>query len=179
MISLSENIICVCEGSSEYEVAKILLDNNLLTFGYDNLVGDRIYKRKQRNSIEAQLGYSFDNKPNLLYIHDSVNEKIKYGKCLDNNYKLIHVITAPEIESLIVSYEGKYDEWKKSKIKKPSIYCKDKLGYKHVKSSSFVRGYFSDYNKLLDAIKAYKADHIVHKNCLMLWDIIKEEHRFA
>ena len=67
---------------------------------------------------------------------------------------VINVVTAPEIEMLIILNENKYDHYKKMNMK-PSEYCKAILKYKNVKSYDFVKNYFSDIGTLLNAIERY------------------------
>ncbi len=51
---------------------------------------------------------------------------------------VINVITAPEIEMLIILNEGKYDQFKKSG-KKPSEYCKQIFKNENLKSRKCIR----------------------------------------
>ena len=67
---------------------------------------------------------------------------------------VINVITAPEIEMLIIFNENKYKEFRKSG-KKPSSFCKEDLKMAEVKSYDFVKEYFSDPRVLVAAIKKY------------------------
>lgn len=67
---------------------------------------------------------------------------------------VINVITAPEIEMLIIFNEDKYNEFKKSG-KKPSIFCKENLRMSSVKSYDFVKEYFENPKILVQAIKKY------------------------
>lgn len=65
---------------------------------------------------------------------------------------VINVVTAPEIEMLIIHNENKYKEYKKSR-KKPSDFCKEDLRMADVKSYRFVKSYFADPMVLVAAIK--------------------------
>lgn len=67
---------------------------------------------------------------------------------------MVYIITAPEIEMLIILNEDCYFDFKKSGLK-PSDFCKMKLKYHFVKSKGFVTEYFSNPLILLSAIKKY------------------------
>ena len=54
----------------------------------------------------------------------------------------------------MIIVEGHYEDFHSRRMK-PSIYCKDRLGFTDVKSYRFMRDYFSDINHLLRAIKKY------------------------
>lgn len=66
-------------------------------------------------------------------------EYFKLSKAYESKVDVINVITAPEIEMLIIFNEEKYNEFKKSG-KKPSIFCKENLKMSSVKSYDFVNG---------------------------------------
>ena len=83
----------------------------------------------------------------------------------------MNIITAPEIEMLIVFSEGKFLEFKKKRIK-PSEFCKD-IGYKNVKSPEFINNYFEDVNKLIKAINEYKRVSNIKKGEYTLADLLK------
>ena len=85
---------------------------------------------------------------------------------------VINVITAPEIEMLIIFNEDKYKEFKKSG-KKPSDFCKEDLRMASVKAYSFVKDYFSDPDILLAAIKKYHEMSKIRKDEYTLLDLLK------
>ena len=70
--------------------------------------------------------------------------------------EIVNVITAPEIEMLIICNEGKYLDFEKRKNMSPSEYCKSILKMKNVKSVSFVKEYFSDISVLEKSLYEYK-----------------------
>ena len=86
--------------------------------------------------------------------------------------KVINVITAPEIEMLVIFNEGKYIDYKKSG-KKPSEFCKTDLKFSDVKNSDFVKKYFADVDVLIKAIYEYKRVSDVKQNEITLADILK------
>ncbi len=77
-------------------------------------------------------------------------------RCRDaKKFGVINVITAPEIEMLVIFAEKKYAAFKNSR-KRPSDFCTQDLGLGNVKSRDFVQQYFQDVDLLIAAIKEYK-----------------------
>lgn len=85
---------------------------------------------------------------------------------------VINVITAPEIEMLIILNEGKYAEFKKSR-KRPSDFCKEDLKMPDVKSYLFVKNYFCNTDTLIQAIKKYHEVSKIRKGEYTLLDLLK------
>lgn len=56
---------------------------------------------------------------------------------------------------------------------KPSEYCKAQLGYKNIKSSDFIEGYFMNIDRLVSAIYEYKRVSDVRKGEYSLVDLLK------
>ncbi|MFI3215020.1 MAG: hypothetical protein R3Y24_17060 [Eubacteriales bacterium] len=57
----------------------------------------------------------FKSNITVYRILDSRKENFKLGKLYKDKVDVINVITAPEIEMLIIHNENKYDEFKKSR----------------------------------------------------------------
>ena len=89
--------------------------------------------------------------------------------------KVVDIITAPEIEMLVIIAEEKYEDFhsKRHQHKKPSDYCKQVLKLKDVKKKGFIQDYFSDVKKLLNAIKEYDRLHKKRDGELSLADLLK------
>ena len=85
---------------------------------------------------------------------------------------VINVISAPEIEMLIIFNEGEYNNFKKSG-KKPSTFCKEDLKMAEVKSYDFVKNYFSNPRSLVAAIKKYHEISKVPKGEYTLLDLLR------
>ena len=120
--------------------------------------------------IRCRDGKRFEEK----YLRKGFLEKISVIRILDSrreNY-VINVITAPEIEMLIIFNEDKYKEFKKSG-KKPSDFCKEDLKMTSVKSYRFVKDYFSDPDVLLTSIKKYHEISKIRKGEYTLLDLLK------
>ena len=130
------------------------------------------------------MGKDYGSKIALFRILDSKRENFnlrtaKYRKIFEEKIEVINVITPPEIELLIIVSEEKNEDFNRSGHSKPSDYCKQKLKLSNVKSYDFVKEYFSDVSKLLDAIKKV---HSIKKSSipngfLTLYDLLKDEYK--
>lgn len=67
----------------------------------------------------------------------------------------MNIITAPEIEMLVIHAEGKYDDYSRKRMK-PSDYVKQNLKLGKIKSYDFAKRYFADDDVLVEAIQQYK-----------------------
>lgn len=173
-IPSSSLIACICEGGAEIAIMDILLDNDLLIFKREQLIDESVLPRTSVKVFERQyLRREFDQKIIILRIIDSRREKFNLSKAYSCQVDVIDVITAPEIEILIISSQKKYDEYCRSGVKKPSDYCKNVLGIKNVKSPKFVKEYFSDPDFLIDSIKEYHRVHKQKNTEASLYDLIK------
>ncbi len=94
------------------------------------------------------------------------------GKKFEQKIDVINVITAPEIEMLIIFAENQYKEFKKSG-KKPSDFCKENLRMSDVKSYDYVFNYFSNSGILVEAIKEYHRTAKIPKGEYTLIDLLK------
>lgn len=171
-----DNIVaCICEGAAEQAIIEILLEKDALIFEKTNLLDDKVIRvRKAENFERDYLRKYFDKKIIIYRILDSRNEVFKLSKPYQGKIKVINVITAPEIEMLVIHSEDKYDDFKKSGITKPSDYCKQKLGIKQVKNYNFVKEYFSTGNRLIRAIEDYKKKAHIRKGEVILYSLLKK-----
>ena len=112
------------------------------------------------------------NKCKIICIYADTVYKMKY-KAYKNKINVINVITAPEIEMLIIHAEGQYKQFKHSK-KKPSEFCKVNLRMHDVKSYDFVKNYFNDAKKLVAAIKEHQRTAKLIKGTYGLNDLLKD-----
>ena len=172
-MELAKYKACICEGSAENAIMDILLDNELLIFTREEMLEEEILRcRDGRRFEEKYLRKGFLDKISVIRILDSRRENFKLSKAYENKVDVINVITAPEIEMLIILKEDKYKEFKKSG-KKPSNFCKEDLKMTSVKSYSFVKDYFSDPDILLVAIKRYHEISKIRKDEYTLLDLLK------
>lgn len=114
----------------------------------------------------------FDDQVSVIRILDSRREDFRLSKAYEHKVDVINVITAPEIEMLIIHSEGAYDKFKRSG-KKPSEFCKTNLGMHDVKSYDFVKDYFSNPQTLISAIKEYRRTANIPKGEYSLSDLLK------
>lgn len=114
----------------------------------------------------------FKNQISVIRILDSRREEFRLSKAYEKKVDVINVITAPEIEMLIIHNEGAYERFKRSG-KKPSEFCKADLRMHNVKSYDFVKDYFSNPQTLVNAIKEYHRTANIPKSEYSLSDLLK------
>lgn len=114
----------------------------------------------------------FDDQISVIRILDSRREDFRLSKAYEHKVDVINIITAPEIEMLIIHSEGAYDKFKRSG-KKPSEFCKTDLRMHDVKSYDFVKDYFSNPQTLISAIKEYRRTANIPKGEYSLSDLLK------
>lgn len=172
-MDLSGYIACICEGSAEQAIMELLLDDDKLIFTREQLLEEVIIRQRSGEKFETRyLRKGFTEKITVLRILDSRNENFKLSKAYVDKVDVIDVITAPEIEMLIILNEDKYNDFKKSNMK-PSDFCKTKLKFSKVKSYDFVKGYFSDTDKLIESIREYRRVSNIPKGENTLFDLLK------
>lgn len=173
-IPSSNLIACICEGGAETAIMDILLDNDLLIFNREQMIDESVLPRTSVKEFERRyLRMAYDQKILILRVIDSRREEFNLSKAYRCQVDVINVITAPEIEILIIASMKKYDEYCRSGTKKPSDYCKNILGIKNVKSPAFIKDYFSDSSFLVDSIKEYHRVHKQKNTEASLYDLIK------
>ena len=172
-MKLTSYTACICVGSDENATMDILLDNDLLIFTREEMLEEEVIRcRDGKRFEEKYLRKGFLEKISVIRILDSRRENFKLSKAYEHKVDVINVITAPEIEMLIIFNEDKYKEFKKSG-KKPSDFCKEVLKMTSVKSYRFVKDYFSDPDILLAAIKKYQEISKIRKGEYTLLDLLK------
>lgn len=175
-ISSSSIVACICEGGAETAIINLLLDNNLLMFSRKQLLEEDVLPRTSVKDFEkCYLRREYDSKITILRMIDSRSENFNLHKAYRCQVDIINVITAPEIEILVIVSKGKYDDYCRSNIKKPSDYCKSVLKIKNVKSPNFISKYFSEPNFLLNSIKEYHRVHQQKRNEASIYDLLKDK----
>ena len=168
-------IACICEGGAEMVIMNILLDNDLLIFDREQLIDENVIPRTSVKEFEKRyLRREFDQKILILRIIDSRGEEFNLSKAYRCQVDVINVITAPEIEMLVIVSKDRYKDFCKSGIKKPSDYCKSILKIKNIKSPVFLEKYFADPNFLVKSIKEYNRIHKQKSNEASLYDLLKK-----
>lgn len=164
---------CICEGAAEAAIMDLLLDNDLLIFTRKEMLEESVIRCRDAKTFESRyLRKNFNDLISIIRILDSRRENFKISKVYESKVDVINVITAPEIEMLIILNENRYNEFKKS-AKKPSVFCKQELKMSSVKSYDFVRNYFKDTSTLERAIKRYSEVSKNRKDEYTLLDLLK------
>lgn len=171
-LDLNKFIAVICEGGVEQAIIDILLDNDLLIFDRSDIIEERTLRCRGGHDFEKRyLGKSFESQISVIRILDSKNENFRISKAYQHKVDVVNVITAPEIEMLIIINEGKYESFKRSHMK-PSEYCKSILKFSDVKSYDFINKYFSETETLVIAIKEYTRKTKRGKGEYMLEDLL-------
>ncbi|MCM1308566.1 MAG: hypothetical protein NC223_08210 [Butyrivibrio sp.] len=175
---MEKYIACICEGAAECAILDLLLDNHMLIFEREDLLEETLLRcRSGKEFQERYLRKGFDERIIVYRILDSRRENFNISKAYKHKVEIKQVITAPEIEMLIICSEDKYSEYSNEKRKnhdlKPSAYCKSALRYKNVKNYDFVLQYFSDINILKKALNEYKRISKIPKNEMCIFDLLK------
>ena len=172
-MELAKYKACICEGAAETAIIDILLDYGLLIFSREEMIEEEVIRCREGKKFEEKyLRKGFKDKISVIRILDSRRENFKLSKAYISKVDVINVVTAPEIEMLIIFNEDKYKEFKKSG-KKPSSFCKEDLKMAEVKSYDFVKRYFSDPMVLVTAIKKYHEMSKVPKGEYTLMDLLR------
>ena len=155
MIVIGAYVACIAEGGAETTILELLLDNHLLIFERERLLDEKILRCRSARAFESRyLRLGFEGTITVFRILDSRSENFKLSKAYRHKVDVINIITAPEIEILVILNENKYKEYKKSGMK-PNEFCKGSLKLQNVKSPKFVKEYFADKDILIEAIRKY------------------------
>lgn len=101
-------IACICEGSAESVIINKLIDAERLIFSRNELLDNEVIRCRSDRKFEDQyLGKGFTKKISIYRILDSRRETFKLRKAYQSKVDVINVITAPEIEMLIIVHERK------------------------------------------------------------------------
>ena len=172
-MKLAKYKACICEGAAESAIIDILLEHELLIFPREEMIEEKVIRCRSAKRFEQKyLRKDYVNKISIIRILDSRKENFNLSKAYKNKVDVINVITAPEIEMLIIFSKDEYTRFKKSG-KKPSDFCKEDLQMSQVKSYNFVKEYFSDPVVLDMAIKRYHEMSKIRKGEYTLQDLLK------
>lgn len=172
-MKLAKYKACICEGAAESAIIDILVDNDLLIFTREEMLEESVIRcRTAKKFEERYLRKGFDNQISVIRILDSRREDFRLSKAYANKVDVINIITAPEIEMLIIHNERAYERFKRSG-KKPSEFCKIDLRMHDVKSYDFVKNYFSAPQTLVNAIGEYRRTANIPKGEYSLSDLLR------
>lgn len=174
-------VACICEGPTEEWILDILLRENKLFFSRENLLDDKIFTgskyRNPDNFIQQYLGMDYGkSKIIVLVIQDSHNKSYAIKAPYSNKIKGPYlIVTAPEIEMLMIHSLNLYDNFQKVKSKtKPSDFVADQLNMKvrNIKKEKFINKFFCTHS-LTDAIKKHSEKCPKVKREKLLSDMLK------
>lgn len=151
---IKKYISCICEGAAENAIIDILLDNNLVIFTCQEILDKILFVVEAQKFEKRHLHKGFNDLITIIRILDSRRENLRLSPAYQNKVDVVNVITASEIEMLIIHNENEYNQFKHSG-KKPSDFCKQDLQMCNIKSYDFVKDYFSNPQTLVNAIKKY------------------------
>lgn len=163
--------LIMCEGSNERQIIDILLDNDLLIFNRDDLLGLVPYHARQINSsgqVKTVLNMYPGNDVVVLRIGDKQSEVLRIPAAYKHKIQSVQkVCTRPELEVLLIIAEGLWQDYHKVKSK---VSAKDfakanvRLGNKRYdNSTAFYSTYFGgDVDKLAACITEYRRLHRTH-----------------
>lgn len=174
--------LIMCEGPNELEIMRILIENDKLIFGEDDLIGLTPYHARQLSNAQVRTELNIYPGHDILVMRvgDVQNEVFRIPD--DYKEKIFEVkkyCTKPELEILLIISEGLMSEFDKAKSKvSPKEFAKNhiKCGRrKYDNSTQFYTDYYgSNPDKLVKAIKEYKRIKGAHKkNELYLADLLK------
>lgn len=173
-MNINGYVACICEGSAEQAIISLLLENDKLIFTTQEMLDNEIIRCRDAKTFESRyLRKGFKEKITVLRILDSRRENFKLSKAYAKKIDVINIITAPEIEMLIIFNENKYKEFKKY-AKKPSEFCKSILKYRNVKNYDFVKEYFADIDALIKTIVEYKRVSDIKNGEYTIFDLLKK-----
>ena len=96
-------VACICEGGAERAILDLLLDNHKLIFERKELIEEEVLRcRSGKEFEERYLRKGFTDKITIYRILDSRSERFNLSKAYMQKVDVKNVITAPEIEKLII-----------------------------------------------------------------------------
>ena len=115
---MGKYVACICEGGAESAILDLLLDSHKLIFEREDLLEERVLScRSGKEFQERYLRKGFTEKITVYRILDSRRENFNIGKAYKPKVEIKNIITAPEIEMLIICKEDKYEEYQNEKRK--------------------------------------------------------------
>lgn len=129
----------ICEGGAERAILDLLLDNHKLIFERKELIEEEVLRcRSGKEFEERYLRKGFTDKITIYRILDSRSERFNLSKAYKQKVDVKNVITAPEIEKLIICNEKKYKDYEREARKNPRlmVLCQDLAQVKMRYSSS-------------------------------------------
>lgn len=176
--------LIMCEGNNELAIVNILLENDLLIYSEDDLLGANAYQARQLKTsakVKNELNLYTGKDIAIIRIGDKQSDKITIPKEYKDQItgEIQKYCTKPELEILLIISEGLWSDFQKEKSTiGPKDFAKKNIklnGRKYDNSSNFFKEYYSNCpQKLVNAIKVYKQKNGAHKKGeLYLADLLK------
>lgn len=174
-------VACLCEGSSEVAVVNLLIGMDSLVFKRNQLMTGEVlptkyYKNSQKFS-EQYLTMDFEGRKLHIFVFQdrkAVTYKLR-SPYSDKVAGLHYVVTAPEIEMLMIHSLGLYDRYKKAQhVKKPCEFLAEHLKIKtpQLKSKAYIDNFYRQHD-LVEAARIHKRKAQSLNNALFLADIVR------
>lgn len=149
--------IIMCEGTAEDVILQKLLAKGRFILPERSILG--ITKRISAKRVQGRfldLDYPFP--VCIIRLIDSRKERFELGNLYKGRFRVYNVLTCPEIEMLAIIREGRYADFTtKNKQKlRPSDYCRQVLGMRHIKERSFLESYW-DVASIVSAANDYRS----------------------
>lgn len=160
----------MCEGPNEKKIMDILLEQDKLIIGRDDLVGREVYHARQIKTspfVKTQLSI-YGDEVEIWRIGDKQSDKLDIPKEYRTQIKSVKkYCTLPELEILLIISEKKYKEFEKTKTNKhPKQFAKENIVYnrkRYTGETKFYEEYYgNDVAKLISAIREYKQRNHAH-----------------
>ncbi|MBC1523067.1 hypothetical protein HB884_02495 [Listeria booriae] len=177
----SENdiIACICEGSSERTLIQLLLEENQLIFSSEQLLQGQTLTgtyRKPSKFTDQFLTMDYGGQKVAMFIIQ--DNKTPYSIKAPYSDKVLGphlVVTAPEVEMLMIHSLNLYNQYQKVKSnKKPSIFVAEHLKKTSakIKSASFIKDFYQNHD-LRQSLIIHKQKAKSEKNIYFLADLLK------
>ncbi len=175
--------LIMCEGPNEKAVVNLLLDNNLLIFNRNDLLGLDIYHARQLVPYLVNLINSYNcSNLKIIRIGDKFTDKLKIPESIKHiiDYKqILKCHTHPELEILLIIDKNLFDKFNKEKSKiKAKDFAKKHIslnGHLYDNTTQFWNDYFKNNIKnLVNDIKKCKKIGKNKKEEIYLADLLKK-----
>ena len=101
-------VACIAEGAAETAIIDILADHHLLIFDREEMLDEQVLRCRSASAFESRyLRKGFSGKITVYRILDSRRENFRLSKAYEHKVDVINVVTAPEIEMLIILNENR------------------------------------------------------------------------
>ena len=179
MITSEDIVACIWEGNSEKYIITLLLEQEALIFTKEQLLDDKFLQGKYRNPENFSNQYlTMDYEGSQIVVLSIQDNKKTYSlkNPYSNKVKEVYlVVTAPEIEMLMIHSLNCYSEYQKVKTnKKPSIFLAERLKEKasKIKSQTFINHFYAEHS-LKDAIITHQSKVKKDSRIIPLAELLK------